>query len=190
MPYLYTKRGCGCKGSFVCYNECMIDLTGQTFGRLTAQWPVGRRRNNDVQWLCPCSCGKFRVNSGSDLRSGNSKSCGCLRKELLGIRKYKHGCTVARMRTREYNSWVAMKSRCSNPNRPCYEDYGGRGIKICERWHSFENFLADMGPRPKGTSIDRIDNDMGYFPSNCRWATRLEQNRNQRKRLKLSPNQM
>jgi hypothetical protein len=151
-----------------------IDLTGQRFGRLVALKEIGRA-NGFVLWLCRCDCGsKTKVLSGN-LRSGHSRSCGCMKGHPT------HGHARNYTHTPTFKSWHSMLQRCDNPNRKGYKHWGGRGITVCERWRKFENFLADMGERPPGLSIDRIDNDRGYFPGNCRWATRSQQNSNQRK---------
>lgn len=112
------------------------------------------------------------------MKTGNTTSCGCRKKSVLGISTTKHG----KAGTRTHRIWKAMRSRCNNPNIPRYKDYGGRGITVCKRWDKFENFLADMGEAPDGHSIDRINNNKGYSPSNCKWSTPTEQNRNQRVR--------
>jgi hypothetical protein len=154
----------------------LIDLTGKQFGHWTvlALHPE-RRSSGQARWLCRCSCTIERDVSSDRLRRGASKSCG-------GCGRLKHGHCRRGRHTRVWNAWHAMMQRCYNPNLRCYPAYGGRGICVCERWHSFVNFLADMGEPPPGLSIDRSNNDGNYEPDNCGWATRSEQQRNQRRR--------
>lgn len=159
-------------------------------GRQYGRWTVLRRDGSDRHgisvWLCRCACGQVRRIPTSNLRTGASVSCGCYRNDVNKASKATHGhCRSADGRTilsSTYITWVNMHQRCTNPKRRGFKDYGGRGITVCERWQKFENFLADMGERPPGLSIDRVNNDGNYEPGNCRWATRVEQNRNQRHR--------
>lgn len=166
----------------------MIDLQGKQFGRLTVLERTVSP-NNKARWVCRCTCGSKMVASGDLLRNGTVKSCGCLRREMgveRGKASRKHGEGANGKETAEYRTWASMLSRCNNPNHRNYPHYGARGIKVCERWHSYENFLADMGRRPANFapgrggaySIDRINNDGNYEPGNCRWATSAEQNNN------------
>lgn len=129
-----------------------------------------------------CRCGVVRQVGLDDLRSGRSRSCGCLRRELLrthGEGGYRVG-THRQGRSPEYSRWLAMHDRCRNPRHPQYQNWGGRGIRVCRRWRSFENFLADMGRRPPSTTLERCDNQRGYTPRNCYWATTHQQASNKR----------
>lgn len=165
-----------------------IDLTGQRFGR----WIVIRRDADKAYrhptWLCRCDCGNTGVVTGQNLRVGKSQSCGCrnldIRRDICLARNTTHG----RSKSITYDTWVNMRQRCQNPRATAFHKYGAKGVRVCARWQAFEAFLADMGERPSAAhSIDRIDNDLGYQPGNCRWATQTEQQnnrRNSRNRLK------
>lgn len=137
----------------------------------------------DKRWkgLYKCKCFNYLVVSNSAVTFGNTKSCGCHRIESSIRRATKHGHGKVSNCSRTYKSWANMKTRCMNQRYKWYHNYGGRGIDICERWLKFENFLADMGERPENKSLDRINNEIGYSPENCRWATSKEQNNNTRK---------
>lgn len=152
-------------------NGKKVNLTDQRFGRLVVLEEAGRK-NGKVTWLCQCDCGKTVPISAGNLKSGNSKSCGCLWVE----RKAKHGWAG----TPTHKAWRNMLARCYNPNTPYYKYYGGRGIEVCERWWEFENFLADMGEKPKGKSLDRISPNGNYMLDNCRWSIWQEQQNNTR----------
>ena len=155
------------------------DLTGLKFHRLTViEYAGATRPPKRALWKCKCDCGSICEVIATHLRNGNTKSCGCLRNEVAGGRTRTHGLS----KTREYETWCHMIQRCEDPRQPGYKHWGGRGITICDRWRNdFEAFLADMGHRPSAKhSLDRINNDGNYEPSNCRWATRHEQARNQR----------
>ena len=157
-----------------------IDLTGQRFGRLVVERRIDNDKNGGTRWVCTCDCGKVSVCLFNNIREGRSKSCGCLNKEVAAKTHTTHGMS----RTREYVTWRSMKTRCENTNSTRYEYYGGRGITICKEWlDSFEAFYRDMGDKPKGMSIDRIDVNGDYTPRNCRWATQSEQCLNQRRSI-------
>lgn len=148
----------------------LIDLTGQLFGHARALHYIRAEK----KWACVCTrCGRSFATFGGNLRSGRTQSCGCT---LVTHGQSSRGIGKA---SPTYVSWLRMRQRCRNPRHVYFRNYGGRGITVCDRWRdSFENFLADMGERPEGTSLDRIDNARGYEPGNCRWASRPEQQRN------------
>ena len=153
-------------------------ISGQCFGRLTAITPVGHKKVAGMLWLCICECGSDCVVVATKLISGHTKSCGCFSGQTSGDRLRTHGMTE----TKEFMTWRAMIQRCEDSRGTGYRLYGGRGISVCTRWrNSFIAFYDDMGDRPSPKhSIDRIDNDGNYTPSNCRWATRIQQGRNTR----------
>jgi hypothetical protein len=172
----------------------MSDLTGCVFSRWTVVSYAGAGKSRASEWLCRCECGKEKTVAGSNLRREKSRSCGCLSIELAKERRLKNidRFTGARLthgmfNTPTWRSWASMIQRCTNPARENYRYYGGRGIKVCDRWRrSFESFLADMGERPDGLTLERLENDGNYQPDNCVWASKSAQALNRRERARSS----
>lgn len=165
-------------------NRPHCDLTGQKFGRLTAI-----RFLSHGFWECQCECGRLTRVVSTALRKARCRSCGCLKIDELVERRHRnpiHGHAAYGRRSPTYISWEQMMARCHTPGSTSYRWYGAVGIAVCDAWWVFARFLRDMGERPAGTSLDRIDGTLGYFPGNCRWSTGREQNLNRRDRtLKL-----
>lgn len=162
--------------------SALIDISGNKYGRLTVIEKSGSRKvkgGTRVTWRCLCECGKEIETDGHSLKSGHSRSCGCLLSDVTIARSRTHG--LSRKHPIEYRVWKNVRARCNTPTDSDYHLYGGRGISVCDRWESFANFYADMGARPSQKhSIDRRDTNGNYEPDNCRWATTKEQAQNTR----------
>ncbi len=161
------------------------NLMGRSFGSLLVIRHIRGKRT--LGWLCQCKCGKFTFADSNALITGHKKSCGCERIALRIAHIITHGHTRGKM-TRTYRAWVGMLQRCSIKNKKDFSNYAGRGINVCRRWHKFNNFLSDMGIVPEKMTLDRINNNKGYQPNNCRWATRKEQSNNMRTNRKIKWN--
>ena len=164
------------------------DISGKSFGRLTARWPCGKQKKV-IAWLCSCICGNVKFISTTNLGK-KTFSCGCLNRENAArkapfMRSKRRPPIVARELRETYDTWRLMHSRCTKPTDISFRYYGGRGIKVCKRWNKFSNFLVDMGRRPENLTIDRYpDNKGNYRPGNCRWATKKQQTENRSIRIK------
>jgi hypothetical protein len=167
-----------------------VDITGYRYSFLTVI-KIHKKEKYGVYWLCRCDCGQCKTILGQHLKSKKTQSCGCHRKKSASENNFIHGHSLTgKTQTKEYKSWLDMKARCANKKNRFYPNYGGRGIMVCDRWlNSFENFLSDMGKKPNESyTLDRMNNNGNYEPSNCRWATRKEQNRNTRSNKMLTKN--
>lgn len=176
-------QSCGCLSRELISKRQLINLAGKRFARLVVLKRVGNGSLGEPQWLCQCDCGNTTVVRGVQLRKAHTRSCGCLALEVLQERSTTHG----KSHTPTYAIHQAIKARCSDPKNKYWANYGGRGIKVCDRWlESFENFLEDMGEKPSGYSIERIDVNGNYEPENCKWIPFNQQARNTTKTIKLT----
>jgi hypothetical protein len=158
-----------------------IALEGMRFGRLLVQNPV-REVGMSIRYSCRCDCGKTKIIYGQHLRRGLTQSCGCLQRERSSAASFQHG----KSKTSIHNIWLSMLQRCEDSNHQAFKDYGARGITVCLEWHDFATFYRDMGDPPKGLTLERKDNDLGYSKKNCLWATRRRQANNRRSNVFLT----
>lgn len=166
-----------------------INLIGLKYNRLTVIGVAENTKSGQAKWMCRCDCGGTKIIAANQLRNGKTKSCGCLNLEKIIARSTKHGQRTAINTTSEYYSWRCMKSRCNATDGKNFKNYMERGIIVCERWSSFSNFISDMGKKPSPKhSIERINNNRGYYPENCKWATTEEQSANRRSNIWLEYN--
>lgn len=165
-----------------------LDLTGRVYARLTVVCRTGTDKFGNSVWLCRCSCGSMASADSNKLRTGHKQSCGCLLADRNRELRTTHGLTKNEASPPTYTAWVNMTQRCTNPNATNWKNYGGRGITINDRWRSFDNFLADMGEKPPGKTLERRDNNKGYGPDNCCWGALAEQRLNKRNTLFVTLN--
>lgn len=160
------------------------EIIGNRYGRLTVMLDCGQAKNGAYQYITMCDCGESKVVLGNSMVNGSTKSCGCIRRETTSAKNIKHqGCSDS-----AYQTWQGMKTRCLNPNTASYKNYGGRGITIDAKWMDYSGFLEDMGERPDGHTLERLDNSKGYSKDNCKWASTKEQARNTRQNVNLTHN--
>ena len=165
----------------------IVDITGQRFGRLVALERLSEKKSSSYLWRCKCDCGNEVNVTARDLRYGNTKSCGCLRNELIASVNQTHSKAGTGQKSRLYNVWIGMRQRCNDQNHKSYPNYGGRGIQVCEEWNdfvAFESWAMSHGYNPDAKhqecTIDRIDVNGNYEPSNCRWVSASVQAKNKR----------
>lgn len=181
-----TTKSCGCLQKDAASKHNAKDITGQRFGRLTALHPVGKGRDRLIVWRLRCDCGKNIDHTIRHL-GGDTQSCGCLRREKARQFNYRHGGTRGGVSSL-YACWLSIKNRCFNPKNAGFKNYGGRGISMAREWigdfPAFRDYVSEnLGPKPKGYTIDRIENNEGYFPGNIQWATRTTQGNNTRRTI-------